>query len=178
MRRSRRLVLAMVAVGGASFLAGCKIIAMGGDTNARAFDPEEYAADIWESQALPHFAAAAKPLGEVLSAVRADLSDAGSKFGYRPATEGSPWTFVVTGTGVVGAKNTKSRAGTLTVTLDGAEPPVELSIQIGPVVRGNAVRDALPFVSFKDFTNQLEFADIGKALTALAVKAISGDATA
>jgi predicted lipoprotein len=178
MRHSRRFVLATMAVGTALLLTGCKIVAIGGDADAKGFSAEEYAADIWQSQALPHFAAAAKPLGQVLSAVRADLANAGATLGYRPATEGSPWTFIVTGTGVVSAKNTQSRAATLTVALDGAVPPAEFSIQIGPVIRGNAIRDALPFVSFKDFTNQLEFADVGKALTALALEAISDDASA
>src|SRR5690606_15802269 len=88
----------------------------------------------------------------------------------------SAWTFVVTGTGTVTAKNTKSRAGTLDVTLDGAAPPTQVEVQIGPIIRGNAIRDSLPFVSFNDFTNQLEFADAGKALTALALKAIEAEA--
>jgi predicted lipoprotein len=178
MRHSRRFVLGTIAVGAASLLAGCKIVAIGGDADSAGFSAERYAADIWESQALPHFTAAARPLDEVLSAVRADLAKAGANLGYRPATEGSPWTFVVTGTGAVSAKNTKSRAGTLTVTLDRTDPPAEFDIQIGPVIRGSAIRDALPFVSFKDFTNQLEFADVGKALTSLALKAISDDTAA
>jgi predicted lipoprotein len=62
----------------------------------------------------------------------------------------------------------------MTVSVDGMSS--EATIQIGPVVKGNAIRDSLPFVSFKDFTNQLQFADVGKALTALALAAIGADA--
>ena len=37
-------------------------------------------------------------------------------------------------------------------------------MQIGPAMRGTAIRDALDFVSFGDFTNQIDFARFGKAL--------------
>lgn len=158
----------------AASLAGCKIVAIGSDIGATAiFDPVGYAQGLWHSQALPHFTAVAKPMSEVLAAVSRDLASAGATYGYRPATEGSPWTFVVEGNVSVISKNTQSRAGTLTVALEGADPPLDFDVQIGPVVRGNAVRDSLPFVSFKDFTNQLEFADVGKALTALAMEEVA-----
>jgi predicted lipoprotein len=39
-----------------------------------------------------------------------------------------------------------------------------VAIQIGPVLRGTALRDALPFVRFTDFVNQLEFAAVANAL--------------
>lgn len=151
-------------------LTGCKIVQIA-DQQAAApagFDAASYVEQIWDSQVLPHFASTARPVGEVLPAIAADFSTAGEQFGYRPG-EGSPWSFVVTGEGKVSAKNTESRAGTLDVTVEGMAEPVVL--QIGPVIRGNAVRDALPFVSFKDFTNQIEFANAGKALTA---RALSG----
>ena len=50
---------------------------------------------------------------------------------------------------------------------------VPVTLQIGPVIIGSAIRDALPFVDFKNFTNQLDFADASKALTALALAAIA-----
>jgi predicted lipoprotein len=36
-------------------------------------------------------------------------------------------------------------------------------VQIGPAIRGTALRDALDFVSFNSFTNQIDFARFGKA---------------
>jgi predicted lipoprotein len=153
-------------------LSGCKIVQIAEQAAAApaGFNATAYAEGLWTEQALPHFSETARPVAEVLPAIVADLSGAGTEFGYR-AGEGSPWSFVVSGTGVVAAKNTQSRAGTLEVTVEGLADPVVL--QIGPVIRGNAVRDALPFVSFQDFTNQLEFADVGKALTALALAGVA-----
>ena len=174
----RAACLGLLCVLGVS-LAGCKIVPISevGAGAATAFDAEAYTAGLWTEQALPHFSSAARPAADVMPRIVADLAGAGTEFGHR-AGEGSPWSFVVSGTGVVTAKNTESRAGTLAVTLEGAAGPIEAVLQIGPVIRGNAIRDALPFVSFQDFTNQLEYADVGKALTARAVAGFSGNVDA
>jgi predicted lipoprotein len=167
-RRMIAMVLAAVLIGS---LGGCKIVSMG-EKNAQqeaGFDGETYATGLWDERVLPFFASDAKPAATVIAAITADLEAAGVTHGYRPG-EGSPWAFVVSGSGTVQAINTESRAGTLDVLLDDATPPLTVTLQIGPVIRGNAIRDALPFASFKDFVNQLEYAEAGKALTALAAR--------
>lgn len=167
--RAALLALALLVVP----LSGCKIVQIA-DQQAAApagFDAGSYVQELWESQALPHFVSSAHPVQDVLPAIANNLAGAGEAFGYRSG-EGSPWSFIVTGQGKVSAKNTESRAGTLEVAVDGLSAPAVL--QIGPVIRGNAVRDALPFVSFKDFTNQIEYANAGKALTAKALEGFSG----
>lgn len=174
---NRRLACLALAFAAVLPLTGCKIVSIAdeAETAAAGFDAQAYASELWTSRALPHFAETAKPVGEVLPAIAADLGAAGTSFGYR-AGEGSPWSFIVSGTGTVVARNTESRAGTLEVTVDGVAEPVVL--QIGPVIRGNAVRDGLPFVTFQDFTNQIEYADAGKALTALALDGFAGNVEA
>lgn len=173
--RRRQMIAAMGIVVTTLSLSGCKIVSIeqdASDTAANAFSATEYAQELWASKAVPYFTENAHPVGEVLDAIAANLDAAGSRYGYRPADEGSPWSFVVRGTGAVVTKNTKSRAGSLVVATDAA-PGHQVTIQIGPVVRGNTLRDALPFVSFKDFTNQLEFADVGTAITALAMSGVA-----
>lgn len=44
-----------------------------------------------------------------------------------------------------------------------------LEIQMGPVIRGNAIRDATGF-KFEDFTNQVQFAQLSRAYNREAVK--------
>jgi len=172
---NRRAATGLLGIAVAAALAGCTIvpIAEEGAVPSGGFDAVAYANGLWAEQVLPYFAAEAKPAGIVLKAIEDDLEAAGETHGYRPG-EGSPWAFIVSGTGTVQAVNTKSRAGTLELVIDGTEPPLTAVLQIGPVIRGNAIRDSLPFVSFKDFVNQLEYADAGKALTALAVEGFSG----
>lgn len=41
-----------------------------------------------------------------------------------------------------------------------------MAVQIGPVVRGTALRDATTFIRFNDFANQFEFAAVSNALHA------------
>lgn len=53
----------------------------------------------------------------------------------------------------------------LVMTLNGKP----LTIQVGPVVRGNAIRDATGF-KFEDFTNQVQFAQLSRAYNRIAVK--------
>ena len=157
--------VSLLAALGCAALAACKILPI-----PAAEDPEKLAASradaaaaLWSEKALPHFVGAAKPASEVITAINADFDAAASQYGYRPKAEGAPWTFIIRGTAKVTAKNDASRAGTLTVALDD-QPSVSLTLQIGPVVRGNAVRDSLPFISFSDFENQLDFAEVGKSL--------------
>jgi predicted lipoprotein len=48
------------------------------------------------------------------------------------------------------------------------------ALQIGPVLRGTALRDALEFIRFTDFVNQLEFAGVANALNDRVVKDVLG----
>ena len=64
--------------------------------------------------------------------------------------------------GVIIAAETESRASTISVDASG-QGKSEVIVQIGPAMRGTAIRDALDFVSFNDFTNQIDFARYGKA---------------
>jgi predicted lipoprotein len=45
-----------------------------------------------------------------------------------------------------------------------------VAVLTGPVIRGTALRDALPFIQFSQFTNQLEYARVANALNDRAVK--------
>ena len=44
-------------------------------------------------------------------------------------------------------------------------------MQVGPVVFGTALRDALPVISFGDFVNQIEYAEVSRALNDRAIAA-------
>ena len=45
-----------------------------------------------------------------------------------------------------------------------------VAVLTGPVIRGTALRDALPFIQFSQFVNQLEFARVGNALNERAAR--------
>jgi predicted lipoprotein len=149
-------------------LVGCKVVTIEQDQAIRAkrslnFNADTYVARIWRGQALPAFHARAVPAKTLFAAIDADADEAGARLGRRSG-EGAAWTFVVSGEGVIGAVDDSSRRRTVEVKLgDGVSRAVKL--QTGPVVVGTSLRDALPFIAFDDFTDQLAFADVGRALT-------------
>jgi predicted lipoprotein len=55
-----------------------------------------------------------------------------------------------------------ARGNYLDVDADG-DGKADAKVQIGPAVRGTALRDTLEFVNFNEFKNQIEWAQFGKA---------------
>ena len=139
------------------------------------FNPDAFVADIWDDKVVPYFAESCLPIGDVLAAWNENQEAAGDQFGYREKAEGSPWNFRVTGSGVIVAVNTESRASTVDVDLDPADGVPDLAIQIGPVIKGTSIRDSLDFLSFTDFTNQLEFARLSNAFNAMVNQTVTGE---
>jgi predicted lipoprotein len=112
---------------------------------------------------VPLFKEKSIPLGTVIPLWQEDQQAAGEKYGYREKAEGSPWNFRVNGRGVIVAVNTESRASTIDIDLLPGDGAPDLVLQIGPVIKDSAIRDSLDFISFTDFTNQLEFARLSNA---------------
>jgi predicted lipoprotein len=108
------------------------------------FDPVAFVDSIWQSEVVRALDAAA---------------DVGT---FGGSASGSP-PVVVRGRGRVVSVDTRSRSGTATVALDGGATVV---LQIGPVITGTAIRDALPALGFDRFVNQIQHADAGNELNA------------
>lgn len=155
-------------------LPGCRIVHNGSKEATDPSDPnnfnaKKYVDKIWDSRVAPYYHDAAHPLPAVLAALAKDKDAAGKAFGHQSNPGGSPWTFVVSGSGVVESVNTASRHGELVVKVGAPDHPVDVTLQIGPVVFGTAVRDALPFIAFGDFVNQIQYAEVSRALNDRAV---------
>jgi predicted lipoprotein len=121
---------------------------------------------IWSSKVVPTILEKAYDIAAILPEIRADPEAAGQKYGRREAT--NPYNYLVRGAGKVAEVNMKSRVGTLDLRANGLGEPVHL--QIGPVVLGTALRDATGFVTFSQFTNQLDFADASKEMNTRALR--------
>ena len=134
----------------------------GAPNGAGVFDPDKMVASIWSTKVVPYFEKKAGPFVEVRDLAAKSPDEAGARFGYRAKSEDTPWTLMVKFDGVIIAADTKSRASTISVDASG-QGKSDAIVQIGPAMRGTAIRDALDFVSFNDFTNQIDFARYGKA---------------
>ncbi|MDZ7905858.1 MAG: DUF2291 family protein [Cypionkella sp.] len=107
--------------------------------------------------------AKAIPAGDLRIAIAADLNAAGAASGSRAAGAGAPWTFAVKGVGRVVAANMASRARVAELDIDG-DGAADLTLQLGPVIKGSALRDIAPFYDFNTFRDQIEFAKLGRAI--------------
>jgi predicted lipoprotein len=123
----------------------------------RAFEPVSYVSSIWDSRVLP-------------TAGRSAI-DLKSFVGERTSMSGARAVFVK-GTATVDQIDRKSRVGLARLAGTWAPPGHVADLQIGPVIRGTALRDALDFIRFTDFVNQLEFAGVASALNDRVVSAV------
>lgn len=137
------------------------------------------AADLYRAQVLPYVSQKAIDLAQLSTALQGGVDAAGKAYGIRPQAEGSPWNFLVKGQGIVVASNRASRAATLDLDSTG-DGKADVVIQLGPVIKGTALRDAAPFIVFTDYRDQIEFAKLARALNDQAHQAIAlpeGDLT-
>jgi predicted lipoprotein len=176
---TRRRFLAVLCVVAASLAVGaCKIVATptkkaGGanEENGGGFDPDAMVDAIWDAKVIPYLSVKARALPDVMALVRSNPDEAGRKYGYRAKEGSEPWTFVVTIDGRIVSAETTSRAATISVDTKG-DGKIAAVVQVGPAMRGTALRDSLDFVSFNDFKNQIDYAQFGKAFNQRVVKTI------
>jgi predicted lipoprotein len=133
---------------------------------ASATDAKTYVADAWASKIVPTVHDKAVDITTVAAAVAKDPEAAGQRYGHQAGT-GSPYAFMVKGSGTVTKVDTSVPTGPMTVEIPQAgAKPLTIAIATGPVIAGTAVRDAVGFISFGDFTNQIEYADVANQINA------------
>ena len=165
MLRIRGVLIAAIVV---AALPGCKIIKTptaeekAAATAKSAFDPNAKVEAIWQPEVVPYYEKRAGGLKDVVALAASSPDQAGEKYGNPHKQASSPWTYAVKFSGKVIAADTASRAATLDVDADG-DGKADAKVQIGPAIRGTALRDTLDFVNFNEFKNQIEWAQFGKA---------------
>ena len=137
----------------------------GGTSQAGQSKGAQFAEKVWENKVLPTIQEKAQDIAKILPEIRADPASAGQKYGRREST--NPYSYIVKGTGNVTEVHTESQAGTIILVIPGLDE--KIALQIGPVVRGTALRDATGAAPFDQFTNQLDYADVSKEMNTRAV---------
>ncbi len=133
-----------------------------GQADVGKFDADAYVDGIWASKVLPTVQADAAPAQTLLPALLSDTKATSEQYGHQAGT-GSPYSFLVKGTGTVTAVDDNGAVGTMTLKIAGADK-TNVSIAIGPAIVSTAVRDAVGFINFSQFVNQLDYADVATAL--------------
>ncbi|PZQ97163.1 MAG: DUF2291 domain-containing protein [Cereibacter sphaeroides] len=166
-RFSLLALCAVLALG----LPSCKIVknkapgegaiaadASGDDARTAAILDQTYDAEL-----LPLIRDKAMPVADLRTAIAGGLDAAGAAHGNRGSGEGAAWNFAVKGEGTVISANLESRSRVADLDTDG-DGTADLKLQLGPVVKGTALRDVAPFYKFDDFRDQIAFAKLGRAL--------------
>jgi predicted lipoprotein len=117
---------------------------------------------IWTAKLLPAIQNSAVDARTLIDALAKSPEDAQARYGQHQAN--GPVYFLVKGEGRVTGVDTRSRVGVAMVDVAPFDQHPDLSIQIGPVLRGTSLRDATGLVRFTDFVNQLQYADAGNEL--------------
>ncbi len=180
MRNTFLLSLASILITAALATAGCKIRPLDPATGKAiieeaqpAFDAETFVEENWETRILPTVENEAADLTMLLEALETDEAAASTQYGRREGDR--PYNFIVQGTGRVLAADTTSRAGFLLLDVPPLDDMANVRLQIGPVLRGTALRDALPFMTFDRFVNQMEHANASHAMHARLLETVLGE---
>lgn len=161
---SRRVWLTMATLA----LGGCRIVSQQELADLKN-PPNPAMANVtatYQQKIVPQIASEAKPLGELITSLAAakDFDSACKQFGYRSQDE-NPCVFSVKIQGTVTEVNTTSRSGKMTIKDISGQ---QVIVQIGPIIRGTALRDAYKGASYQDFNDQVLFGDYGRAINNLA----------
>lgn len=135
-----------------------KVVRIGSPEDQRS---ETFSAQAYGKKTFPvlrtAIESAAVDVQTLAAAIVADKAAAGERYG-KPGSVGP--IFPVKFRGVAG----ELRSGVVTVTVPGLPEGVQVRVQTGPAINGTDVRDATGTISFGQFTNQIEYQDVGAAL--------------
>lgn len=93
-----------------------------------------------------------------------DLTALAGRYGRYTMKNSGNLNYAVSGRGTVVSVNTASKAGTLTIRLDGYAGPVEVQMQIGEVFKEMTIRDYISFININDYSDQIQYAQLSKSI--------------
>ncbi|RJS91864.1 DUF2291 family protein [Salinisphaera sp. Q1T1-3] len=132
-----------------------------------SFDATEYVAGIWSSKVAPWAADHAADLDQLLAALDRDPEQAEQQYGV--VSGGDTHNFLVKGQARVASVDTSTPVGQIAL-VDPSGEDHAISLAAGPLVFGTALRDAFPFLQLNDFTNQMQYASVAKAMNKQALE--------
>ncbi len=138
-----------------------------GSASNKGFDKVAYVDGIWASKVLPTVQQKSVDFSQLFTELKLNQDAASQKYGNKV---GGPYNFLTKFEGKVLSADTSSRVGKIKVEVPTTNGPVDLTVQVGPVVQGTAIRDGLGFITFNEFVNQLQFADVADELNTRGLK--------
>ena len=137
----------------------------------KGFDPKSYVESIWSSKIIPTIINDSNDITMILDELFKNKEVAEEKYGHRSGT--GSYSFMIKGNANVQSLNDSSRVGTLSLKLE-KKYDSEIFITLGPVIKKDSIRDAVKFIKFNDFVNQLDFADVSRIIKVRVLNEIIG----
>ncbi|MGP9568345.1 DUF2291 family protein [Halomonas sp. AOP5-B2-8] len=163
MSLSKVFFVSGLAIAMLSTLSGFKLVSKDelatilNDGSAVSINAEE----LMHDDIIPWVNSNSEPLNLVLSAIASEgFQAACEQYGVQQS-QAFPCTFWVSVSETVESVDTSSRVGKINL---GSVQQKEVSLLIGPVIPGSAVRDGYPELGYADFANQDQFATFGDEL--------------
>lgn len=171
----KRFYSILLLVLGICLIFGCKIVKHDSQGKSKekgldiffsdsGFDPDAYVETIWEEQVIPCISEKAVGVSDLLNELSIEREATSKKYGYRVGDEGSFYNFSVKGRIKILKVNLESRNGLAFADVAPYDGQEDIVIQIGPVLKGSAIRDSLDFISLNSFENQVEYAKLASSL--------------
>ena len=138
---------------------------------SEAFDAATYVEEKWEDIDST-IRERSVDLATVLNAIQVDADSFVAKDDlisvtteYGLITPGEAHVYAITGSGTVAAVDTSSSRGSLTLTVDGYDGPIQLNLEIGPRLPSGdtSIRDAVG-IDFNEFTDQTEYGQVSSEI--------------
>lgn len=154
----------------AASVSGCKLVKTSDGEGGAAADPiAEVVETTFDAKLVPALTEKAVDLATLQGAIKGSLDKAGESYGIRVGGAGGGWNFPVKGTATV-LEDTRAstKAAVAEIDVDG-DGKADATLQLGPVVKGSALRDTTNLYDFSTFRDQIEYAKLGRALNDKAV---------
>ena len=137
----------------------------------KGFDPVSYVEEIWYSKIIPTISNDSEEITFMLDELFSNKELAEEKYGHRSGT--GSYSFMVNGKAEIIGLNKESRVGTIELKLS-KDYDAKIFITIGPVIKKDSIRDAVKFIKFNDFVNQLDFAGVSRIIKTRVMNEIIG----
>ncbi len=152
----------------AASLSGCKLVKTDHSAGTAADPIAELVETTFDTKLVPALEQKAVDLATLRNSIKNGLDKAGENQGVRVGGAGGGWNFAVKGSGTVVDENRASKAATAYIDLDG-DGTADATLQLGPVIKGTALRDTTALYDFSTFRDQIEYAKLGRTLNDKAV---------
>lgn len=155
-------------------LSSCAIVPINA-ANGSTFSASHYVQSVWSSKVIPYMNSHVESISSVLIAMHKNAKQAEKKYGFQK--NGSGWQFIVQGVGKVSSYDSNYGQGLTSLSLDSGNFKGTIQMQTGPIILGTSIRDALPFVQFGQFENQIQFSEVSSAFNDLVKRNVLQDYT-